>query len=187
MMKENHRGIKLTRPVVLVGMMGSGKTRLGRMLAQALGVPFLDTDDMVMAAAGAPIPEIFKTAGEAVFRQYEADAIRKVLKDGALPRVISTGGGAVMRPENADLIFGNTLSLWVQADIDVLLERVGRNNDRPLLQGSDPEKTLRDMAEIRYPVYGRADLVVDTGHGTPQQILSDTLKLIKEKSGSWSL
>lgn len=175
-------------PIVLVGMMGSGKTRLGRMLARVLDLPFTDTDDLVVAAAGVGIPQIFATkAGEAAFRQYEANAIRQVLLDDPVVRVISTGGGAVMRPENADLIFGHTISIWMQADIEVLLGRVGRHNDRPLLQTADPEKTLRDMAEIRYPVYRRADLVVDTGHGTPEQILAQTLRLLEERSGSCNL
>lgn len=175
-----HRKIDLTRPIVLVGMMGSGKTRLGRMLARALEIPFQDTDEMIIAATGVDIPQIFEKEGEAGFRHYEAGVIRRVLQDDPAAGVISTGGGAVMRTENAELIFGNTHSIWVRADIDVLMERVGRNNNRPLLQTQDPEKTLREMAEIRYPVYGRAGMVVDTGIGTPEDALAYTLKCLEE-------
>ncbi len=179
-------GKRLDRPVVLVGMMGAGKTRLGRMLGQALDLPFIDTDDMAVAAAGMDIPQIFATRGEAVFRQYESAAIRKVLQDEPVPRVVSTGGGAVMQQDNADLVFGKALSIWTRADIAVLLDRVGRKNDRPLLQNGDPEKTLRQMAEIRYPVYCRADLTVDTDGKMPDEILAHMLKLIEERLKSCS-
>jgi len=175
------------RPIVLVGMMGSGKTRLGQMLAKALGVPFVDTDNMVVEAAGMGIPRIFAEQGEEAFRLQEEAAIRRVLKDDPVRRVISTGGGAVMRPENAALIFGRTLSIWTRAEIDVLVERVARNNNRPLLQNANPEETLRQMAEIRYPVYRRADMVVDTDGGTLEEVLARTLKLLEERMASCTL
>lgn len=181
MSKANQLRSRLSRPVVLVGLMGSGKTRLGRMLARALRVGFIDTDDVVIQQAGADIPTIFETQGEPVFRDMEAAAIRDLLGGGdRRVQVISTGGGAPMRPENAALIFGDTVSIWTRADFPVLLERIGRSNDRPLLRNADPEKTLRDMAEIRYPVYRQADIVIDTDCGSIDDILSRTLARIEE-------
>lgn len=181
MSKANQLRSRLTRPVVLVGLMGSGKTRLGRMLARALRVRFIDTDDVVIQQAGADIPSIFETQGEQAFRDMEAAAIRDLL-EGADRRVqvISTGGGAPMRPENAALIFGDTISIWTRADFPVLLERVGRSNDRPLLRNADPEKTLREMAALRYPVYRQADIVIDTDAGSLNDILSRALARIEE-------
>jgi shikimate kinase len=180
MMKASEIGKRLHRPVVLVGMMGSGKTRLGRMLAKVLDLPFIDTDDVITHEVGTTIPQIFATQGEIAFRDYESAIIRRYLKDDNTIRVVSTGGGSAMRPENADIIFGNTLSIWARADIQVLLQRVGRNSNRPLLQNADPEKTLRDMAAIRYPVYQRARLVIDTGSQSPELVLEHTLRMIEE-------
>lgn len=180
MIRAEDIGRRLDRPVVLVGMMGSGKSRLGRMLGDALGLPFVDTDDLVVQAAGATIPEIFERAGESAFRDHETAVLRDVLGPGRRVCVVATGGGAVMRPENAALIFTDTLSIWARADIGVLLERVSRNADRPLLKAGDPEKILRDMAALRDPVYGRADIVLDTGAAGPSDILAAAIAGIKE-------
>lgn len=169
------------RPVVLVGMMGSGKTRIGRAIAKAVRLPFCDTDDIIEEQAGMSIARIFETQGEQAFRDMETAVIRDVLARGGPVRVVSTGGGAVMRPENAELIFGRTHSIWMYADIPVLLQRVGRSNDRPLLRAPDPEKVLRDMAEVRYPVYGRAGLRVDTEAGDIETIVQSVLNFVDQK------
>ncbi len=147
------------RSVVLVGMMGVGKSTIGRRLAARLRLPFTDADhEIEVAHAGMTIPEIFADHGEPYFRDGEARVIARLL-DSA-PGVLATGGGAFMREETRDRIRAKAVSIWLQADGDVILRRVRRRVDRPLLQTEDPAATIQRLIEVRYPVYGLADLTV---------------------------
>ncbi|MGO3927450.1 shikimate kinase [Rhodopseudomonas pseudopalustris] len=146
------------RAVVLIGMMGAGKSTVGRRLALRLGLPFLDADTEIESAAAMTIPEIFDTHGEPHFRDGEARVIARLLDGGA--KVLATGGGAFMREETRDRIRDKAVSLWLEADADVILRRVKRRADRPLLKTPDPAGTIARLIDERYPVYRSADLTI---------------------------
>jgi shikimate kinase len=148
------------RSLVLVGMMGAGKSSIGRRLAARMGLPFVDADTEIEAAAGMSIPDIFEAHGELYFRAGEARVITRLLSDG--PRVVATGGGAFMNPGTRAQIASRGLSVWLNAELDVLLRRIRRRSDRPLLQTEDPEATLSKLIAERYPVYAEADLTVQS-------------------------
>jgi shikimate kinase len=147
-----------TRSVVLVGMMGAGKSTIGRRLSARLRLPFLDADMEIEAAAGMSIPDIFETHGEPHFRDGEARVIARLLDSG--PAVIATGGGAFMREETRSRIGSRAVSIWLKADADVIMKRVKRRADRPLLQTADPAATVGRLIEEREPVYQRADITI---------------------------
>jgi shikimate kinase len=147
-----------TRSVVLVGMMGVGKSTIGRRLAARLRLPFVDADAEIEAAAGMSIPDIFETHGEPHFRDGEARVIARLLDSG--PAVIATGGGAFMREETRGRIRGKAVSLWLKADADIIMKRVKRRADRPLLQTADPAATVGRLIREREPVYQHADLTI---------------------------
>ena len=147
-----------TRSIVLVGMMGAGKSTIGRRLSARLRLPFLDADSEIEAAAGMSIPDIFETHGEPHFRDGEARVIARLLDGG--PAVIATGGGAFMREETRGRIRSKAVSLWLKADADIIMKRVRRRADRPLLQTADPAATVGRLIEERGPVYQRADLTI---------------------------
>jgi shikimate kinase len=147
-----------TRSVVLVGMMGAGKSTIGRRLAARLRLPFLDADIEIEAAAGMPIPDIFETHGEPHFRDGEARVIARLLDGG--PAVLATGGGAFMREQTRELIRDKAISIWLKADADIIMKRVKRRADRPLLQTPDPAATIGRLIEEREPVYRHADLTI---------------------------
>jgi shikimate kinase len=149
------------RTIVLVGLMGSGKSSIGRRLAAALDMPFVDADTEVEAAAGQTIPEIFEELGEAAFREGERRVIARLLDDS--PHVLATGGGAFANDETRALILQKAVSVWLKADLDLLVRRVARKNNRPLLTGKDPAQVLGDLATKRYPFYGQANVTVETG------------------------
>ena len=153
--------LTLDRPIVLVGLMGVGKTTIGRRLAQRLSLPFVDADEEIESAAGMTISEIFERYGEPHFRDGERRVIARLI-DG-LPKVIATGGGAFMNDETRALIKERSISVWLKADLDVLVRRVSRKDSRPLLSGKDPLAVLTELAEKRYPVYAQADIMVETG------------------------
>lgn len=147
------------RSIVLVGMMGAGKSTIGRRLAARLRLPFLDADTEIEAAhAGMTIPEIFATHGEPYFRDGEARVIARLLDNG--PSVIATGGGAFMREETRNRIRDKAISIWLKADVDVIMKRVKRRSDRPLLQTEDPAATVSRLLEAREPVYQSAELTI---------------------------
>jgi shikimate kinase len=146
------------RSVVLVGMMGAGKSTIGRRLAARLRLPFLDADVEIEAAAGMSIPDIFETHGEPHFRDGEARVIARLLDGG--PAVIATGGGAFMREETRNRIRGKAISIWLKADVEIIMKRVRRRADRPLLQTEDPTATVSRLLEAREPVYRTADLII---------------------------
>lgn len=153
---------RLTCPVALIGLMGAGKTRLGRLMAKNLGLDFKDSDQEIEEAAGCSIAEIFEIYGEDGFRDGEQRVMRRLISEG--PRIIATGGGAVMTQAVADMIFANTISIWVKAPLEVMLERATRNDRRPLLQtGEPPENIFQRLIDQRYPVYEKADIVVHSG------------------------
>jgi len=147
-----------TRLIVLVGMMGAGKSTIGRRLAARLGLPFLDADSEIEAAAGMSIPDIFEAHGEPQFRDGEARVIARLLESG--PAVLATGGGAFMREETRNRVGAKAISIWLKADADIIMRRVRRRADRPLLQTPDPEATLGRLISEREPVYQRADLTI---------------------------
>ena len=161
------------RTIALVGLMGSGKSSVGRRLAHALGLPFRDADEEVERAAGRSVAEIFDELGEAAFRDGERRVIARLLDEP--PHVLATGGGAFMNAETRKLIAEKAISVWLRADIDVLERRVTRKNDRPLLQGRDAHAVLSDLARERYPIYALADLTVESAesphHLTVQAII----------------
>lgn len=148
------------RSIVLVGMMGAGKSSVGRRLASRLGIPFVDADAEIEKAAGMTIPEIFAAHGEAYFRSGEARVIARLLEGG--PQVLATGGGAFMNPDTRAAIRSKGLSVWLRASLDVLNRRVRRRNDRPLLKDTDPAETLKRLIEERYPIYAEADITVES-------------------------
>jgi shikimate kinase len=154
------------RSIVLVGLMGAGKSKIGRRLAARLALPFFDSDCEIEAAAGETIEEIFANRGERVFRDGERRVIARLLAQP--PHVLATGGGAYMDPATRALIARRAVSLWLRADLEVLAARVGRRSNRPLLQQGDPKAILAELIERRHPVYAEADLVVDSGDGSPE-------------------
>lgn len=153
------------RPVVLIGMMGAGKTSVGRRLATLLDWSFVDSDAEIEEAAGMSIPDFFAAHGEADFRSGEARVIARLLKEPG--QVLATGGGAFMNPETRDLIRQAAISVFIKADLELLFERVSRRATRPLLQTADPKGTLARLIEERYPVYEEADIIV-TSADVPQ-------------------
>lgn len=154
------------RPVVLVGMMGSGKTTVGRRLATRLGLTFTDSDAEIETAAAMSIPEIFSTRGEEEFRAGEARVIARLLREEG--GVIATGGGAFVNPETREAIKALAVSVWLKADFEVLFARVSRRANRPLLHTPDPRATLKALIAERYPLYALADLTIDS-HDVPHE------------------
>ena len=155
--------------VVLVGLMGAGKSCIGKRLAQRLGMPFIDADQAIEQAAGCSITEIFERHGEADFRDGERRVIARLL-EGPL-HVLATGGGAFMDPRTRALVRDKAISIWLRADLDLLMRRVSRRSDRPLLQVAEPRQKLADLMAERYPVYGEADVTVDSTDGPPEATL----------------
>ncbi|MGH6866994.1 MAG: shikimate kinase [Methyloceanibacter sp.] len=148
------------RSIVLIGLMGAGKTAVGRRLANRLELPFVDADNEIEQAAGESISEIFADHGEAYFRQGERKVIARLLDTG--PQVLATGGGAYMNADTRANIKERGVSVWLRAELRVLMKRVHRRDNRPLLAGPDAEAVMRDLMAERYPIYSQADLVVDS-------------------------
>jgi len=167
------------RTITLVGLMGSGKSSVGKRLAQALDLPFRDADEEVEAAAGQSIPEIFARLGEPAFRDGERRVIARLLEGP--PLVLATGGGAFMNPDTRALIKARSTSVWLKADLPVLARRVARKDNRPLLTGRDPMTVLKEQAEVRYPAYSEADITVETGD-SPHQV---TVEQVMRALGEW--
>jgi len=155
--------VVVDRPIVLVGLMGAGKTTIGRRLAAALMLPFIDADEEIERAAGLPVAEIFARHGEPDFRRGERRVIERLLQGGS--HVLATGGGAFMDPETRALVRAQAISVWLRADIDVLMRRVEKRDNRPLLQGGDPRAVLERLMAERYPIYAQADVTVDSNNG----------------------
>jgi shikimate kinase len=164
------------RSVVLVGMMGAGKSTIGRRLSLRLRLPFLDADTEIEAAAGMSIPDIFETHGEPHFRDGEARVIARLLDSG--PAVLATGGGAFMREETRNRIRDKAVSIWLKADADTIMKRVKRRADRPLLQTTDPAGTVGRLIEEREPVYQRADITIWSRDVPHEKIVEECIEAL---------
>ncbi|ATC30884.1 shikimate kinase [Caulobacter vibrioides] len=160
------------KTIVLVGLMGVGKSSVGRRLANVLGLPFRDADNEVEAAAGRSISEIFAELGEPAFRDGERRVIARLLDEP--PHVLATGGGAFVNAETRALINEKAVSVWLKADVELLARRVSRKDNRPLVRGKDPVKVLTELAEARYPAYAEAKVHVETGD-TPHMVAVEAI------------
>lgn len=166
----------IDRPIALVGMMGSGKSLVGRRLAQRLDLSFIDSDTEVEAAAGITITEIFELAGEDRFRALERNSISAAADAG--PSVLSTGGGSICTPATAQLLCERTIVVWLQARPETLLSRIGSISSRPLLHTDDPLATLRDLAERRAPDYRKAHIIVTTDQLSAAATVAEVLRAL---------
>ena len=169
------------RPIVLVGLMGAGKTSVGRRLAEKLGIPFVDADHEIEAAAGKPIREIFADHGEAYFREGERRVIQRLIGNGA--QVLATGGGAYINDETRARIQEHGISVWLRAALPLLMKRVGKRNDRPLLMGDDPQAVMRGLMEKRYPIYALADVMVESRDVQHGQMVNDVIRALAQWDG----
>ena len=164
------------RAIVFVGLMGAGKTAIGRKVAAALGLAFADSDHEIEAASRMGIPDLFERYGEVEFRALEQRVIARILESG--PQVLSTGGGAFMNEQTRALIAGHGVSVWLKADIDVLMERVSKKQNRPLLQNPDPRAVMERLMTERYPVYATADVTVPTRDERKEVIADEVIDAI---------
>ncbi len=163
----------LTKSIALIGLMGSGKTTVGMRLARRLGVDFVDSDAEIEIAANHTVSEIFEKFGEKDFRNGERKVIRRLISDK--PNVLGTGGGAFMNKETRKYLKERTITIWLKADINHLVERTGRRNTRPLLNQGNPEEILRKLAHDRYPIYGEAEITVKTGTDPHEKVVNDII------------
>lgn len=170
-------GRRLERTVALVGMMGVGKSTVGRRLAESLGAGFVDSDEEIERAAGLSIPEIFERHGEPEFRRGERRVIERLLNGP--PIVLATGGGAYMDPETRALLKDKATTVWLRADLDLIWKRVNRRDTRPLLKRDNPKQVLADLLAMRAPVYAEADIAVDSDDGPA----TDAVRAIREAMG----
>jgi len=173
--------LRLARSIVMVGLMGAGKTSIGRRLAQKLHVPFIDSDTEIEKAANETIAEIFARDGEAVFRAGERRIIARLL-DGPV-QVLATGGGAFMDPSTRERIRERGISVWLRADLETLVERTTRRQHRPLLNNGDPRIVLTKLIETRYPVYAEADITIDSLAGPTDTTVQKLLAALADWAG----
>lgn len=166
------------RTVALVGLMGAGKSAIGRRLAQRLGLPFVDADVEIEAAAGCSIEEFFERYGEAQFRAGERRVIKRLL-DGP-PIVLATGGGAFMDAQTRALMRQRAVTVWLRAELPLLLERVGRRSNRPLLKQDDPEAVLQRLMAVRYPVYAEADITIESRDAPAERTTDDVIAALTQ-------
>jgi len=170
-------GLSVPKSLVLVGMMGAGKTAIGRRLATRLDLPFTDVDIEIETAAGCSIADFFEDYGEEEFRDGERRVIKRLLGDGV--GVLATGGGAFMDPGTRDEIARQGISIWLKADLETLWQRVNRRDTRPLLKTSNPRQTLSDLLDARYPVYADADITVVSTDGPPEAMVSKVVEAVE--------
>ncbi len=173
-----HHALTFNRPISLVGMMGVGKSSIGKRLAHALHIDFVDADHEIVLAAGMSISEIFEKFGEEHFRDGERRVISR-LCEGDTPKVIATGGGAFVNAETQKLMLEKSIVVWLDADLDVLVERTGRRNDRPLLASGNPREILARLMKDRQPSYALAHVRVDSVDGPHDVMVDRILKAIK--------
>jgi shikimate kinase len=170
------------RSLVLVGMMGAGKSSIGRRLAARLGIGFVDADLEIEKAAGMTIPDIFASRGEQEFRAGEARVILRLLESA--PQVLATGGGAFMNADTRAAIAAKGISIWLKAEFDVLMKRIKRRQDRPLLKTDDPGATLQQLIDVRYPVYALSDLTVQSREVPHDRIVDEIVSALAERFGA---
>lgn len=167
------------RSLVMVGLMGCGKSSVGRRLAARLEIPFVDADDAIELAAGKSIAEIFADHGEAHFRDGERRVIRRLLSSG--PQVLATGGGAYMSEETRQAIRDAGVAIWLKAELPVLMRRVMKRDDRPLLKTPDPEAVMRELMRTRYPVYAEADVMIESREVPHEVIVSEIVETLDQR------
>ncbi len=170
------RGALGNRSIVLTGMMGSGKSSIGRRLAAALELPFSDADTAIEQAAGMTVEEIFRNHGEPHFREGEERVIKRLLQSG--PQVLATGGGAVLSAKTREEIARAAISIWLKAPVELLLQRVSRRDNRPLLKTPDPRAVLTRLLEERTPYYAEADLILESSDAPHEVIVENVLSLL---------
>jgi shikimate kinase len=174
--KDELNALLAGRPLVLVGMMGAGKTTVGRRLATRLGRRFVDSDEEVEKAAGMSIEDIFASRGEVDFRAGEVRVIARLLKDHDL--VLGTGGGAFINTETRALVKSSAVSVWIKADFELLFQRVQRRSNRPLLKTANPRQTLQELIDKRYPVYAEADVTVVSKDVPQDQVATEVIEAV---------
>ena len=172
--------VHIDRTVALVGMMGAGKTSIGKRLAGVLGVEFRDADAEIEKAAGCTVAQIFAEHGEPEFRRGERKVIERLITCEP-PHILATGGGAFMDPETRALLKERATTIWLRAELDVLLRRVERRDNRPLLRGGDARGTLARLIEERYPTYAEAELVIDSNSGPHAAAVEAVLRALRER------
>ncbi len=172
------------RSIVFVGLMGAGKTAIGRKVAQALGLPFTDSDHEIETASRMTIPELFELYGEAEFRALEQRVILRILEGGR--QVLSTGGGAFMNEQTRQAIASHGISVWLKADIDILMERVSKKQNRPLLKNPDPRAVMEKLMAERYPVYAKAEVTVPTRDERKEVIATEVIEALAVMLGDAS-
>lgn len=175
-LREKARSALGKRNLILVGLMGAGKSSVGRIVATQLGIPFIDTDAEIERVSRMSIPELFASYGEQEFRALESRVIKRILRTG--PRVVSTGGGAFINDRTRRFIKRGGLSLWLKADLDVLWERVNKRDTRPLLKTENPKKTLEDLMNARYPIYAEADMTVMSRDVRKEKMANEVLAAV---------
>jgi len=168
----------ISKPVVLVGLMGAGKSTIGRRLASALSVPFVDSDAEIIEAAGCSISDIFEGYGEHIFRDLEQRVILRLMT--GLPCVVATGGGAYIQPAIREAIAQKAISVWLKADLPVLLERVSRRDNRPLLKTGDKSEILQKLIDERYHIYAQSDITIDSNMGPHESVVEDIVCALKQ-------
>lgn len=176
-MKEN---IILDKPIVMVGLMGAGKTSVGRALARRLGIPFVDSDKEIEAAAGCSVVDIFSLYGEDEFRRAEQRVIARLFDTPPMLKVISTGEGAFITPAVREMVLGRALSIWLRADLDLLVKRTNFRDTRPQLLHTDSRKILAQLIDERYDIYSMADITVETRDESLRKTLDKVVDAIKE-------
>jgi shikimate kinase len=173
---ENIREKLGNHPIVLVGLMGAGKSSIGRRLAEKLDFPFVDADHEIEVAADKSIAEIFADHGEAYFREGERRVISRLIENGA--QVLATGGGAFINDDTRERIAGHGVSVWLKADLPLLMKRVNKRADRPLLLNDNPQAVMQRLMDERYPVYAKADVTVESRDVQHTQMVNDVIKML---------
>lgn len=168
----------LKKPITMIGLMGAGKTAIGRRLARYLGVPFIDADYEIEMAAGCSVSDIFEQFGEEGFRDGERRVIKRLMQENE-PHVLATGGGAFMNDETRALLKEKSLTIWLHAELDVLVERCSRRDTRPLLRDGNPEDILGKLVDLRYPTYAEAELRVESLPTTPDETTKRAYDIIE--------
>ncbi|MBB5664495.1 shikimate kinase [Rhizobium leguminosarum] len=177
-LKDRARAALGSRNLILVGLMGAGKSAVGRIVASQLGIPFIDSDHEIERVSRMTIPELFAAYGEDEFRALETRVMKRLLKGG--PRVVSTGGGAFINERTRRHIIKGGVSVWLKADLDVLWERVNKRDNRPLLKTENPKQTLEGLMNARYPIYAQADLTVLSRDVRKEIMADEVLKAVIE-------